>query len=133
MTTSAAASAPQAAELLLARGFDFERLLLTWVDERCVPSSSPDSNRGGTRFDPAPGVELPLYLDGERPAEAVARVQNELATTFDGALDVVLLGMGGDGHVASLFVGHPPLTGLAAHVSASPLRTDEMGSPLRRR
>ena len=117
---SAAASAVQAAELLCARGFDFGRLCLTWVDERCVPASAPDSNRGAVHFEPAPGVELPLYLDGERPAAAVGRVENELTTTFDGALDVVLLGMGGDGHIASLFAGHPPRTGLAAHVDASP-------------
>ncbi len=117
---SAAAAASLAAELLRARGFDFERLLLTWVDERCVPSSSPDSNHGAVRFEPAPGVVLPLYVEGERPADAVARVERALTTTFKGALDVLLLGMGGDGHVASLFVGRPPLAGLVAHIGDSP-------------
>lgn len=117
---SGAAAATRAAELLRGRGFDFERLLLTWVDERCVPASSPESNRGTLRLEPAPGVVLPLYLDGERPAEAVRRVERELTTTFERALDVLLLGMGADGHVASLFVGRPPTEGVVAHVRDSP-------------
>lgn len=117
---SAAACAPLVAEKLVARGFDFERLFLTWIDERCVPVSSRESNRGTTRFEPAPGVVLPLFLDDEVPAEAAARVERELSATFDGELDVVLLGMGPDGHVASLFPGRPPLPGLAAYVADSP-------------
>jgi len=117
---SAAVAARLAAELLRERGFGFELLLLTWVDERCVPPSSPDSNRGALRFDPEPGLELPLYIDGERPADSVERVEQVLATTFDGKLDVLLLGMGGDGHIASLFPGRPPQPGLVAQVDDSP-------------
>lgn len=117
---SASVVAALIAELLDARGYDFSRLLLTWIDERCVPTSSSESNQNVARLEPAPGVELPLFLDGEAPAEAVARVERELTTTFEGALDVVLLGIGDDGHIASLFVGRPALHGLAAHVADSP-------------
>jgi len=117
---SAAAAALGAAGLLQGRGFDFGSLLLTWVDERCVPFSSPDSNRGSVRFEPVPGAELPLYLDGERPGDAVARVERGLTATFEDALDVTVLGMGADGHVASLFAEAPPLPGRVAWVANSP-------------
>jgi 6-phosphogluconolactonase len=117
---SAAATVAQAAGLLEERGFDFARVLLTWVDERCVPASSPDSNRGGLQLGSEPGVVLPLFTDGERAEDAVARVERELAATFEGALDVVVLGMGADGHVASLFPGRAPPAGRVAHVRDSP-------------
>ncbi|MCP3917685.1 MAG: 6-phosphogluconolactonase [bacterium] len=117
---SAAEAVPLAFALLRGRGFDFGRLALTWVDERCVPKASPDSNRGAQPFEPAPGYELPLFLDGETPPDAVARVAADLDERFAGGLDVTLLGMGGDGHVASLFVGRDWPSELVAHVADSP-------------
>jgi 6-phosphogluconolactonase len=92
----------------------WKSLCLTWVDERCVPFSSPDSNRGeahrqGILGDVPIALELPLYLDRECPTEACARVEAVLASEFQG-LDLLLLGMGEDGHIASLFPGRPWLS-----------------------
>jgi 6-phosphogluconolactonase len=88
-------------------------VLLTWVDERRVPVDSPDSNRGEAyrkgwlTKDRPPGLELPLWRDGETPDGAMRRVRSILADQFQSKVDVTLLGLGEDGHIASLFPGHP--------------------------
>lgn len=92
-----------------ALGAGWSTLKLTWVDERVVNLADSDSNRGqGLRSGALAGVglELPLVKDGESGAQAVERVCAEFARDFNRALDVALLGMGDDGHVASLFSGH---------------------------
>ena len=101
-------------------GDDWELTWLTWIDERCVDRDDADSNRGttyrqgGLHDDDPPGLELPLWLDGETPDACIARVECSLTDDFGGALDVVLLGMGPDGHIASLFPGHPVLSDKSA-------------------
>ncbi len=114
-------------------GDAWQRIRLTWVDERCVPVADAESNRGaaqrlgslglseGEDEGPGPHSVLPLYLDGEAPGDAVARAEAGLRVEFEGALDVLLLGMGEDGHIASLFPSRSlPEWGLVAHVSDSP-------------
>lgn len=87
------------------------RLALTWADERCVPFDDPDSNRGAAYRDGQLSeqqpvrVEVALWSDGETPERASDRVRAAWADQLAGGLDVALLGMGPDGHVASLFPG----------------------------
>ena len=107
----------------------WQRLRVTWVDERRVPSDSTDSNRGeayrrGWLGPGAPvGLEVPLWLDRETPTDAVRRVTRALTEHFEGGLDVLLLGMGEDGHTASLFPGQEVRPGplvMAVHEAPKP-------------
>ena len=97
---------PGAADLL-----DWRRMRLFWGDERCVPPGDPQSNYRMVRESLLDHVPIPAgnifpidgTLDPERSAEAYAEVLGEEP------LDCVLLGMGEDGHTASLFPGTPRL------------------------
>jgi 6-phosphogluconolactonase len=97
-------------------GDAWHEVLLTWVDERCVPVDDADSNRGDAYRkgaldeEHACAHELPLWLDDESPESAIARVEAGLDDHFDGGLDLCLFGMGPDGHIASLFPGHAVLS-----------------------
>lgn len=92
----------------------WDRLWIFWVDERCVPPESPDSNYGVVRETLLTHVPLPpervIRIEGELPPEeAAARYESAIRAHFrlEGAqvpvFDMVHLGMGGDGHTASLF------------------------------
>jgi len=92
----------------------WENLELFWVDERTVPPDHPDSNYRMTKE--ALLDHVTLYpqqihrMEGElEPEAAAARYESELRNTFrlEGAeiprFDLIFLGMGDDGHTASLF------------------------------
>ena len=92
-------------------------------DERCVPPDDVDSNYRMAReallgrVAPATVYRVPAELGPDQGAKAYAEVVRHV-TPFD----LVLLGIGEDGHVASLFPGHPILkaTGLTAGIHDSP-------------
>lgn len=93
----------------------WEQVSLTLVDERWVPLEHADSNAGLLwRHLPAvmPRVDwTPLYY-GLSPEQDVECSSAALAALMP--LDVVVLGMGTDGHTASMFPGAPDLPQLLA-------------------
>lgn len=98
---------------LSGRALDWGRVAVTLTDERWVDANSADSNArlvGETLLeDPAASARfVPLKaahaLNSEGAARSASAVLDELRP-----LDAVLLGMGADGHFASLFPGSPAL------------------------
>jgi 6-phosphogluconolactonase len=110
-----------------ARGaVDWRRLDIWWGDERFLPSGDSERNETLARealldavpLDPARVHVMPPSdgADGNDPDAAAERYSEELARAVrpedDGpapAFDICLLGVGPDGHIASLFPEHPAL------------------------
>ncbi len=90
---------------------DWSKVHVFWGDERCVPPDDPDSNYGMAREALLKHVPLPddnvHRVPGELPpAEAAAQYEQMLRRFFDEQkprFDLLLQGMGDDGHTASLF------------------------------
>jgi 6-phosphogluconolactonase len=85
---------------------------VTLTDERFVPSSDPSSNEGLVRRhllqgEAAKAGFAPLYFDGIAQDDVAAKAEAGVAKVLP--FGVTLLGVGPDGHFASLFPGNPKL------------------------
>jgi 6-phosphogluconolactonase len=125
----AGGSTPRRAyELLAQMQGTWSHVHLWFGDERCVPADDPDANQrmldeslvsklratDGPHLHPVRG-ELP-------PEDAAWLYASELVRTMgeQPVFDLVLLGLGEDGHTASLFPGHPAAR--AEHAPVIPIR-----------
>jgi 6-phosphogluconolactonase len=113
-------------ELLATEGYSgkipWQRVHWFIGDERFVPVDDPLNNMAMAReiflhrFAPASQIHA-IRTDAANPAEAAARYEQELRTFYGAAqldparplFDLVLMGVGSDGHTASLFPGDPAL------------------------
>lgn len=106
----------------------WHQIELWWGDERTVSADHPDSNYGMALH----SLIEPLGIDPARvhrmhgeddPVAAAAAYEQTLVTAcgLPPVLDLVLLGLGPDGHTASLFPGSPALTEPEHFVVANPV------------
>lgn len=91
---------------------DWEKLKIFWVDERYVAANDPENNSFNANehlFNKLEGSSLQLFpvpVDLE-PADAATAYENTIKAELgpEPVFDIILLGMGNDGHTASLFPG----------------------------
>jgi 6-phosphogluconolactonase len=121
---------------------NWERTHVFWGDERCVPEGSKDRNDEAALDALLRKVTIPLKNIHRLPAtepDAAERYESDLRAAFSSLpieesslspssspiprFDLILLGLGPDGHTASLFPGHPAVeekTRLVVRVDGAP-------------
>ena len=104
---------------LKSKDIRWDKTAIFWVDERCVPQDDPDSNYRGFHDALLSRTDIPAAvihrIRGEVPPEAGAmEYEEELRIFFDESglpsFDLLILGVGEDGHTASLFPDASSLT-----------------------
>ena len=109
------------AEQARARAVSFGRVHFFWADERCVPPDDPESNFhlakellfaplkiGDAQIHRIRGEDLPETA-GETASTEIVQIA-PLNEAGQPVLDFIFLGMGEDGHVASIFPGEPDVS-----------------------
>jgi len=109
------------AEQARARAVSFGRVHFFWADERCVPPDDPESNFhlakellfaplkiGDAQIHCIRGEDLPETA-GETASTEIVQIA-PLNEAGQPVLDFIFLGMGEDGHVASIFPGEPDVS-----------------------
>lgn len=121
-------------EIFATTQFDWNRVQLFWVDERCVPIDDAQSNfklANDTWLAPAkfPAANIHRVQTERNPEDAAEIYADELRLVFGEGIpqfDVIHRGMGPDAHTASLFPGEPLIddrTGLAAAIYVEKLNS----------
>jgi 6-phosphogluconolactonase len=119
-------------ETLGRRTLDWSRIHFFWSDERCVGPEDPNSNYGMARAALLDRAEVPVSnvhrMKGELDPQEGARDYAEQLRIFFSTppiFDLVYLGLGPDGHTASLFPGTTAL-----HVADKPCVANRVDGPV---
>ena len=125
-------------ELLATKSYaekiEWSKIYFFWVDERWVPLNDDKSNAKMTfeaLLNKVPVHKdqiFPMFKDGISPEDYAVEYENEIRNILgdDGRFDFILLGMGDDGHTASLFPGENILDEHTKWVDAYYLKPQEM-------
>jgi 6-phosphogluconolactonase len=124
-------------ESLATQNLPWNKIHIFWGDERYVPAEHPDSNQLMARQAWLDRIDIPasnihpMTISGKSPEEDAAIHERELKGFFDIAagefptFDVIILGIGDDGHTASLF----PYTSVLQETQKAIAVGDKSGEP----
>ncbi|MEJ5102762.1 6-phosphogluconolactonase [Chryseobacterium sp. MYb328] len=139
VTAVSGGSSPKAIFSLLATPeyadkIDWSKVYIFWVDERWVALDDEKSNFKmtlETLLNKVPAHKdqiFPMYKNGTEPEDYAKEYEMQIRNTLgeEGVFDFILLGMGDDGHTASLFPGEAVLDEKEKWVAAYYLKPQEM-------